>query len=109
MPNTAAITNVRNLAPTWMLKNLYAASVPAKAANVPMHRLDDQVAGPLVEKIESMNLLNAPRATPSATQKASTSGGLTTRLNELTIESAKAPSEPIVSAENQRAGSPRSR
>ena len=35
MPNMAAITMVRNLSPTLMLKNLYTASVPAKAPNVP--------------------------------------------------------------------------
>ena len=35
MPNIAAITKVRNFWPTLMLKNLYAASVPANAANVP--------------------------------------------------------------------------
>ena len=36
MPKTAAITNVRNFAPTLMLKNLYAASVPANAPKVPI-------------------------------------------------------------------------
>ena len=45
-----------------------------------------------------MTLLNAPSATPSRAQKASTRAGLMTRLNELTIDSAKAPRLPIVSA-----------
>ena len=36
MPKTAAITNMRNLLPTLMSKNLYAASVPANAAKVPI-------------------------------------------------------------------------
>ena len=36
MPNMAAMTNVRNLLPTLMSKNLYAASVPANAAKVPI-------------------------------------------------------------------------
>ena len=35
MPNIAAITPIRNLLPTLMSKNLYAARVPAKAAKVP--------------------------------------------------------------------------
>ena len=51
-----------------------------------------------------MNLLNAPSATPSATAKAITRPGLTTRLNELTIESAKATSEPMVRAAMSPAG-----
>ena len=34
--NMAPITNIRNLLLTLMLKNLYAARVPAKAANVPI-------------------------------------------------------------------------
>ncbi len=45
-----------------------------------------------------MNLLNAPSATPSRAAKARTSAGLMTRLNELTIDRAKAPSEPIAMA-----------
>src|SRR4051812_2890593 len=45
-----------------------------------------------------MNLLKPPRATPSATAKAITRAGLITRLNELTIDSANATSEPRVRA-----------
>src|SRR3712207_5110130 len=98
MPKTAAITNIRNLVPTLMLKNLYAASVPANAAKVPMTAWTTRlpVSGPT--NTASMNLLKAPSATPSATANASTSGGLTTRLNEFTIDSANAASEPTVSA-----------
>ena len=47
MPNMAAITNIRNLLPTLMLKNLYAASVPAKAAKVPITALDDDAVAEL--------------------------------------------------------------
>ena len=94
MPNTAAITKVRNLLPTWMLKNLYAASVPAKAANVP---ITAWVTMPS-PNCASKNLLSAPSAMPSATANASTRAGLITRLNELTSDSPKAPSEPIVIA-----------
>ncbi len=45
-----------------------------------------------------MSLLNAPSATPSRAANAITSGGLITRLKELTIDSPKAPSEPTISA-----------
>ena len=45
-------------------------------------------------------MLMAPRATPSRAAKASTRAGLMTRLNEFTIESAKAPRLPIVTAAN---------
>ena len=34
MPNMPAMVNLRNLSPTWMFRNLYAASVPAKAAKL---------------------------------------------------------------------------
>src|SRR3954447_4779564 len=51
-----------------------------------------------------MSLLNAPSATPSRTAKAITRAGLTTRLNELTIERANAPSEPRVSAVTSAGG-----
>ena len=45
MPNIAAITNVRNLLPTLMLKNLYAARVPANGREGAEHGLgDDAVA-----------------------------------------------------------------
>jgi hypothetical protein len=77
-----------------MLKNLYAASVPAKAANVPSTAWVTMPS----PNWESKSLLSAPSAMPSATAKAITSAGLMTRLNELTNDSAKAPSEPIVTA-----------
>ena len=85
MPNIAAMTKVRNLLPTWMLKNLYAASVPAKAAKVP---ITAWVTMPSPKRA-SKNLLSAPSATPSAAQNASTRAGLMTRLNELTSDSAE--------------------
>src|SRR4051812_598136 len=40
----------------------------------------------------------APSATPSAAQKSSTRAGLITRLNELTIDSTNATSEPMLAA-----------
>ncbi len=82
MPNIAAMTKVRNRWPTWMLKNLYAARVPAKAANVPMTAWVTMPS----PKRASKNLLSAPSATPSAAQNASTRAGLMTRLNELTSD-----------------------
>src|SRR5690348_10597623 len=45
-----------------------------------------------------MYLLNAPSATPSSAQNASTRAGLITRLKELTIDSANAPRPPIIMA-----------
>ena len=62
MPKTAAITTIRNLLLTLMSKNLYAASVPAKAANVP---ITAWMTMPPPNRA-SKNLLNAPSATPSA-------------------------------------------
>ena len=66
-PIPAAMTHLRNLVPTWMLKNLYAASVPATAAMVPTHGADDQAAR--LASFGSTNavssaLLNAPTKTP---------------------------------------------
>ena len=61
------------------------------------HGLHDDAAA-LPNDSASMNLLNAPSATPSRAANASTSAGLITRLNELTIDSPKAPSEPTSSA-----------
>ena len=61
MPNIAAITKVRNLLPTLMLKNLYAASVPANAAKVPI-TAPATMPSP---KHASKTLLSAPSATPS--------------------------------------------
>ena len=77
-----------------MLKNLYAARVPAKAANVPSTA---RMTTPSPNGA-SNTLLSAPSATPSRAQNASTRAGLITRLNELTIDSAKAPSAPTISA-----------
>ena len=94
MPKTAAITNMRNLLPTLMSNTLYAASVPAKAANVPI-TAPDTTPSP---NCTSKSLLRPPSATPSRTAKAITSAGLITRLNELTIESTNAPREPSVTA-----------
>ena len=94
MPNIAAITKVRNLLPTWMLKNLYAARVPANAANVPSTAWVTMPS----PNCASNTLLSAPSATPSRAQNASTRAGLITRLNELTIERPKAPNEPTISA-----------
>ncbi len=94
MPNIAATTILRKRLLTWMLKNLYAASVPTNAANVPMTAPDTT---PL-PNMASKNLLSAPSATPSRAAKAMTSAGLTTRLNELTSDSANAPPMPIIIA-----------
>ena len=77
-----------------MLKNLYAARVPAKAANVPMTAWVTMPS----PKRTSKNLLSAPSATPSAAQKASTRAGLITRLNELASDSPKAIALPRSSA-----------
>ncbi len=63
MPNMAAITKMRNLLPTWMSKNLYAARVPANAAKVP---ITAWMTMPSPNVDASMNLLNAPSATPSS-------------------------------------------
>ena len=99
MPNIAAMTKVRNRCPTWMLKNLYAASVPAKAANVPMTAWVTMPS----PKRASKNLLSAPSATPSAAQNASTSAGLMTRLKELTSERPNAAPLPMMRAALRRA------
>ena len=89
------MTPIRNLLLTLMLKNLYAASVPAKAANVP---ITAWITMPWPYWY-SNNLLKAPSATPSSAAKASTRAGLITRLNELTIDSPKAPRPPMVIAD----------
>ena len=75
--------------------------MPANAAKVPITACITMLSPrPLFSgtNMASMNLLNAPSATPSRAAKAITSGGLTTRLNELTIDSPKAPNEPTISA-----------
>ena len=95
MPKTAAITNIRNLLPTLMSKNLYAASVPAKAREGADHGAGDDAVTEL--RVEEL----AQRAERDALEgaKASTRPGLMTRLNEFTIESAKAPRLPIITRE----------
>ena len=102
MPKTPAITNIRNLLPTLISKNLYAASVPAKAPKVPI-TAPDTTPSP---NCASNTLLRPPSATPSRAQKASTSAGLTTRLNEFTIDSAKAPRLPTITASSRLARMP---
>ena len=77
-----------------MSKNLYAARVPANAANVPITAWMTMPPPYWYSK----NLLKAPRATPSSAQKASTRAGLITRLKELTIDRPNAPSPPIIIA-----------
>ena len=66
MPNMAAITKVRNFWPTWMLKNLYAASVPANAAKVPSTAWTTMPPSPVGRELASKSLLSAPSATPSS-------------------------------------------
>jgi hypothetical protein len=66
-----------------MLKNLYAASVPANATIVARTAWNTIDASPTNE---ATTLENAPTKTPSTTAYAMTSAGLTTFLKELTSE-----------------------
>ena len=84
--NIAIVTTLRNLSVTWMLKNLYAASVPPKATMVARTAWKTIVASPTND---AMTLENAPTNTPSTTAYAMTRAGLTTFLKELTSDSTK--------------------
>ena len=73
--------------------------MPAKAAKVPITAPDTTPSPNRTSK----TLLRAPSAMPSKAQKASTRAGLITRLKELTIDSAKAPRLPSITAESSPA------
>ena len=60
----AIVTTLRNLSVTWMLKNLYAASVPANATMVARTAWKTIDASPTNE---AMTLEKAPTNTPSTT------------------------------------------
>src|SRR5689334_7797773 len=92
-PNIDATTILRNLSPTWVSQNLYAASVPPKAARVPSTAPKTIETSPLAMN-DTTTLEKAPTNRPSRAAYASTRAGLTTFLNELTIDRTKPPRPP---------------
>ncbi len=78
-----------------MLKNLYAARVPATAAIVPTTAPMTDAVRP---KAASKTLLIAPMNTPSRRRTRARAPGLIDLLNELTIARTKPPNAPTIAS-----------